>query len=150
MARGGRARLELKANSLEDVLQTIVTNVDRGTKKATTVAAEEIYLRSLFLAPRDTDALYNSAFYEVQGNYKTGFRAVVGYGKPGNINSKSGKEASEYMVEVHEDLQAYHSVGQAKFLETAVREYQADAGSRLKKAFEKHVFSYMTGGFERQ
>lgn len=101
-----------------------IERVQRGTKKATTAACEEILEDSLNEVPKDTGNLARSAFYEVQGHYRN-FTAKLGYGGNGDpINAKSGEAASEYMVAVHEDLEALHVNGKAKFLEDPVRRYQ--------------------------
>lgn len=107
-----------------------IRNVANGTKKATTKACEEILADSLSQVPRNTNTLANSAFYEVGRRTDTSpntwaYEAVIGYGGNGNpYNAKSKQYASEYMVEVHEDLFAEHpNGGKAKFLEDPVRAY---------------------------
>lgn len=132
MARGGYSVLTLDEKSLNKVLNVAMNKIDRGTKKATQAAMEEIQADSLSRVPRDTETLASSAYHEVYGSSRVGFVGVVGYGGHGDpINPKNGKPASSYMIEVHEDLEAYHKIGEAKFLENAVREFQMNAGARL-------------------
>ena len=51
----------------------------------------------------------------------------LGYGGPADkVNPISGKKASEYAIYVHENLEAKHLVGNAKFLENAIREVMGD------------------------
>ena len=118
-----------------------IRNIDRGTKKATIAAAEEIMNESKRQVPKLTKTLLSSAFYEVTRRTDTAattwaYEALLGYGGNGDpINPVTGKPASSYMVAVHEDLDAFHPVGKAKFLEDPVREY-AD------KNFKRTVFKY--------
>lgn len=118
-----------------------IRNIDRGTKKATIAAAEEIMNESKRQVPKLTKTLLSSAFYEVTRRTDTAattwaYEALLGYGGNGDpINPVTGKPASYYMVAVHEDLDAFHPVGKAKFLEDPVREY-AD------KNFKRTVFKY--------
>jgi hypothetical protein len=126
MALGGHAILDIDMDKVMNSLFMLIDHVDRGTKKATLAAVKDIYNRSQQLVPRDTNTLANSGYYQVNGNYRVGFTGEVGYGGNGDpVNPKSGQKASEYMIQVHEDLSAHHNTGQAKFLEDAIKEYQA-------------------------
>lgn len=125
MARGGHAILDVATGEFVKELELTIRKVERGTKKATQAAIEEIYKESQKQVPKDTGTLARSGYFFVDGSYKTEFVGHVGYGNPGNVNPKSGEEASEYMVQVHEDLTVYHPTGKAKFLEDPIKEYQA-------------------------
>lgn len=125
MAKAGRASISVNYSEVERNLMVTLSKVQRGTKKATLAAVQEIYEESQRQVPRDTETLANSGFYEVQGSYSN-FVGVVGYGGKGDpVNPRTGQKASDYMVAVHEDLTAMHPTGKAKFLEDPVREYQA-------------------------
>lgn len=121
--------------------QASIRNVGRGTKKATIEACEEILKASLEQVPKDTYTLAMSAFYTVARQSGTSDRTYqyeghVGYGGNGDpTNPKTGRRASDYMVEVHEDLSVFHPVGKAKFLEDPVREYG-------ERKFARTVFKY--------
>lgn len=116
--------------------EVAIEKVQRGTKKATKAACEEILKDSLNEVPRHTSTLAKSAFYEVLGSYKN-FTAILGYGGNGDpINSDTGRPASEYMVVVHEDLSAMHPIGKAKYLEDPVRRYEQRFPSRIRKFLE--------------
>ncbi|MNC52106.1 hypothetical protein D3C75_1014310 [compost metagenome] len=126
MARGGRISIQVDFSEVQKNLVASVTRVDRGTKKATIAACEAIKARSLRLVPRDTSILAKSFYYKIHGRYRN-FEAEIGYGGNGDPrNPRTGQRASEYMVAVHEDLQQPHKIGQAKFLEEAVRDYQSE------------------------
>lgn len=113
-----------------------ISKVGNGSRKALVQACEEILGMSMAEVPLETSTLMLSAFWEVTGHYKTGWNAVVGYGGNGDpINPISGRPASEYMLAVHENLQAYHKIGKAKYLEDPVKEY-------AKENFPRTVFKY--------
>jgi hypothetical protein len=121
--------------------QIAIQNVFRGTKKATTAAAQEILGESMAQVPKETYTLLMSAYYEVSRRSDTAlstgaYEAIIGYGGNGDpINPKTGRSASSYMLAVHEDLSATHVNGKAKFLEDPVREYAANN-------FQRTVFKY--------
>jgi hypothetical protein len=76
--------------------------------------AQDIMSESLEEVPKDTEALAKSAYLEQEANGSVTF----GYGGPNvQINPKNGQRTDEYMLSVHENLQAQHPVGKAKFLE---------------------------------
>lgn len=120
--------------------EVYLRNVMSGTKKATTKACQDILQMSNDNVPVDTGTLQSSGFYRVtlRGDVKSYvYEGVVGYGGNGDpVNPKTGKHASEYMLEVHEDLSVPHRNGSAKFLEKAVKDYAQDK-------FPKTVLSYM-------
>lgn len=119
--------------------EAAIRNVGNGSKKATIVACEEILGNSMAEVPKQTYTLLMSAFYEVtRRSDVSGYRyeGVVGYGGNGDpVNPRTGRRASSYMVEVHEDLSVVHPTGKAKFLEDPVREYARDN-------FPRTVFKY--------
>lgn len=117
--------------------EAFITKVGRGTRKATLEACRVISEDSLNQVPRDTDTLAQSQFWEVTGNYRVGFSAVIGYGGNGDpINPRTGQRASSYMVAVHENLTANHPIGKAKFLEDPVRAYALER-------FPRTAFKYI-------
>ena len=125
MAKGGRSNFTIDFSELVGRLELALTKVERGTKRATTAACMEILADSLQEVPMDTTTLAKSGYVEVRGKYKN-FEGIIGYGGNGDpINPKTGEKASKYVVAVHEDLNAKHPIGKAKFLEDPVRRYQA-------------------------
>lgn len=118
-----------------------IRNIDRGTRKATEAAAREIMEESMLQVPRETNTLLLSAFYEVSRRTDTAattwaYEALLGYGGNGDpVNPKTGRPASSYMLAVHEDLDAFHPIGKAKYLEDPVRDYAANK-------FRRTVFKY--------
>lgn len=138
MARGGRSSITVDYHQVERGLQVMLDRVYRGTRKATTAAADEILEESLNQVPRDTNALASSAYYEIHG-YRKNFSAEIGYGKGNPINPRTGQPVSDYMVEVHEDLEAVHPIGKAKFLEDPVRQYQTKFGAKAANILRNEI-----------
>jgi hypothetical protein len=99
----------------------LIAKVPRATKRLMLQAGAEILANSNVLVPKETLTLMSSGYYEVAGRSATDWDLTVGYADVAHDqqNPKSGKMASEYVVVVHEDLLAYHPLGEAKFLEKA-------------------------------
>lgn len=113
-----------------------ISKLGNGSRKALAAACEEILGESMAQVPQDTSTLLLSAFWEINGHWKTGWDAVIGYGGNGDpVNPKTGKPASSYMVAVHEDLNVHHPIGKAKYLEDPVRAYAMER-------FPRTVFKY--------
>lgn len=123
-------------SQFEASLNVALSKVGNGSRKALVAACEEILEASLTQVPRDTETLASSAFWEITGHWKTGWYATLGYGGSLDpINPVTGKPASSYMLAVHEDLNAHHPVGKAKYLEDPVRDYAT-------RKFPRTVFKY--------
>jgi hypothetical protein len=56
-----------------------------------------------------------------------------------------GGTAAPYAVAVHEDLNAFHHVGRAKFYESAVREQRAQVRTAAKDAVHRYIASRAGG-----
>lgn len=138
MAVGGRIEINIDYNAFLSQLNAAVSRVQRGTKKATIEACEEIKQESLAEVPEATGTLASSFYYEVEGSY-TNFTAEIGYGKGDPVNPQTGKRVSEYMIEVHEDLEAPHPKGKAKFLEDPLRNYQKQARSKMASTIRNEL-----------
>lgn len=117
--------------------EIMITKVGKNTRKATVAACEAILAESLKQVPRETNTLASSASYKVTGNYRVGWEGTVSYASDIDpINPVTGRAASEYVVAVHEDLNAWHLVGKAKFLEDPAREF-------AKENFPRTVFRHV-------
>lgn len=129
-------------NSLKRFVKEInSTIIAAGTEghKTVSIAANTILNNSRMLVPKDTMTLHNSGYARVETVMaktmrnaasdaptpsESIFTAVVGYGDDSNgANPNTGEFPSTYAWEVHENLATKHKNGQAKFLETAFREY---------------------------
>ena len=114
-----RVTMDVNFNKFHKKCEAAISKVAQSTKKATIAACEEIMFESLKQVPRDTETLASSAFYGIKHAPDYGFEATLGYGGTA-INPKTGVPVMDYAVVVHEDLDAFHPVGKAKFLENPI------------------------------
>lgn len=136
-----RVKFTMSYTDLEKGAQATISKVGRATKKATIEACEEILKDSLEQVPRETETLASSAFYDIVGKGKD-FSAVIGYGGNGDpVNPKTGQKASDYAVVVHEDLEAQHPIGKAKYLEDPIKEYSKRFVRSYKRILQEFLNS---------
>lgn len=83
----------------------------RDMAKVLNRTASKVLLAAVLLVPVDLGTLRASGLVEPPIISGTKVRIVVAFGGP----------AASYAYIVHEDLEAHHTVGQAKYLETAAR-----------------------------
>lgn len=57
-------------------------------------------------------------------------------GKTVTVDISFGGETAPYAVYVHEDLEAFHPIGQAKFLESVIEESRPHMAKRIAKRIE--------------
>lgn len=132
-----RVTMNMDYSTFTKSCEAAITKVGRGSRKATVEACRIISEESLAQVPYETGTLARSQFWEVTGYYKTGFEGTIGYGGNGDpINPVTGKPASSYMVAVHEDLDALHIIGKAKFLEDPIRDF-------ARERFPRTVIRYV-------
>ena len=138
-----RVLMNVNYDSFGAACDALITKVGNGSRKALVEACNEISEDSLNQVPRDTETLALSQYWEITGDYKTGWKAKIGYGGNGDpINPKTGRPASSYMVTVHEDMTALHIQGKAKFLEDPIRDY---ALRKFPRTVIQHVSSSIGG-----
>lgn len=95
-----------------------------AAREAMTEALNELQQEIIYMTPRDTNTLVNSFSFRIVDETNI-MRAVFGFGlEKDMVNPKTGQKASEYVIAVHEDLEAYHPQGSAKFLETPVNRFR--------------------------
>jgi len=87
--------------------------------------AEQEMTESKKRVPVDLGNLKNSGHVTLPTRDINGISATMGFGGPagaGNHGGVSNKDDVGYAIVVHEDLEAFHKVGEAKFLESVLRE----------------------------
>lgn len=127
-----RMKVEFDANDFVGKLQGTVSIIGFGSKQVLMEDAEEIMEISKELCPEDTGALVSSAFVEMTKNRVSGAEVTYGY-RGDTINPKTGESTSTYAIKVHEDLEARHPKGSAKYLERAVMGYTSQFEVSLSK-----------------
>ena len=130
-----RVTMDVNFSKFHKKCEATISKVARSTYAATEEACEDIMEESLRQVPRDTETLANSAFYDITHAKDYGFEATLGY-EGSAINLKTGTPVMDYAVVVHEDLEAIHPVGKAKFLEDPIRDY---ASEKFPRTVIKHV-----------
>jgi len=95
----------------------------RAREAALYEEAEEIMAEAKALTPVDTGALRASGFVSPP----SGGSVELGFGGP----------ATPYAIIVHEDLSAFHPVGQAKYLEQPLAEHFGQVENKLGRAIGK-------------
>lgn len=85
--------------------------------------SKEVYV------PVDLGVLCGSGFVELPQFERNKVSIVLGFGGP----------AAPYAVEVHEDLQAYHTVGEAKYLSKPFRSSAKELSQRLADDIAKEL-----------
>ena len=130
-----RVTMDVNYNKFHKKCEAAISKVAKSTYWVTEEACEDIMEESLRQVPRDTNTLAGSAFYDIRKAKDYGFEATLGYGGTA-INPKTGVPVMDYAVAVHEDLEAFHPVGKAKFLEDPIRDY---ASEKFPRTVIKHV-----------
>lgn len=105
----------------------------------------EIQTASLPLVPVDTGALRSSSYVSEPERQADHIIVEVGFGGVATkVNPKTGEPTSTYALIVHEDLEAHHHVGQAKFLTAAAEERMDGMSQRISDGVDKRLSG---GGF---
>lgn len=103
----------------------IVALLEKFCEQATKSLGRQLYLeaegimaQSKELVPVDTGTLRSSGYVAPPVQDMTVLRVELGYGGPAaKINPKTGQSADGYALYVHENLEAHHPHGMAKYLE---------------------------------
>lgn len=93
---------------LTNKLNKSISQISDTIQSALLDCGNDLQQKAQDLTPVDTGALRSSAFTEADRQGKN-LSVVVGF-------------EEEYAIYVHENLEAHHDVGQAKFLEQPLRE----------------------------
>lgn len=134
--------LKLDYKDFENACKAAISKSGLASYTVVKSIAEQIYNDTLEEVPEDTKTLRESAFYDVQRN-STSTEAIIGYAGS-NINPKTGRPVSEYVVAVHEDLDATHIKGKAKFLEDPINRH----ASNLDTTFASNLWSAINNLFK--
>ncbi len=98
------------------------------------------------LVPVDTSALRSSGYVQQPIRAGKTITVFLGYGGPAaKINSKTGESTDGYALIVHENLEAFHPVGTAKYLEMPFDQAKRGMAARVAAG----IRSDMHGGLEQ-
>ena len=126
------------ASSLNRVQTDALTLLKQGL----TSAAEEVIAESVQITPVDTGELRARAFTDTPVVTEDTLEINLGYEKYGTAYPVTPSGSSEeYAVLVHERVEIPHAVGQAKFLETALKSFEPEflefLGNAVKEVFQR-------------
>lgn len=127
-----KCTMKFDYSSFEKSITALFERIGRSTRKATLAACEDLLQKSLAQVPRKSGTLASSGFIEITGS-SGAFTGTVGYARSG--------PAAQYAIIVHEDLEAYHTNGKAKFLEDPVREYVTEYSRRAALVINEELQS---------
>jgi len=113
MAVGGSVK---GLSQIKNALTQVKKEHEKKKRKALTRIGVIVKADSVKLTPIDTSNLRGSAYIDVDGSKSV----FIGY-------------TAYYAVYVHEDLEAYHEVGEAKFLDKAIKMNQKRIIEELAK-----------------
>lgn len=116
----GRSNIGKKLSEYAD-------NMDEAITRALQLTGGQLQNNSVELTPVDTGELRSRAFTSDVYEDQNGKTIVVGYEKEGQSFPVLGSGSQNlYSIYVHERTDLHHDVGQAKFLETAAKQFEAD------------------------
>jgi hypothetical protein len=126
--------------SIEALHEQFGLRAVRSLGKQIYLEAEGVMAQSAPLVPVDTGTLRASGFVEHPVIDGSNVEVRFGYGGPAaKINPKTGQSADVYALKVHEDLQALHRVGQAKFLEQPFDAAKAKMAERVAAGMKEDL-----------
>jgi len=111
------------AASMQKVANDMPNKVREALRAEAEIEAQEARRR----VPVDTGALQDTIKVEDRKNKE---QNVIG------VDIVAGGPNAPYGLIVHEDLEAFHRVGQAKYLESVLRESAPHMGKRVAKRLE--------------
>jgi len=126
---------------VSDVLKSVQDKTDKVNaeiQKKLTSAAGELIARSTRLTPIETGELRARTFIDKPQLEDGAWLVNCGYEKNSMAYPKTGEgTGNEYAVYVHERMDLKHKVGQAKFLETAFKDFEDEMLEYLRPAAEE-------------
>lgn len=134
MARPFKSYRTASGRTITQILESYGKPAAQSMARQLYREATGIMAASQGLVPVDTAALRSSGYVAppvIQGGR---VRVEFGYGGPAaRINSKTGTSTDGYALFVHENLEAFHKVGGAKFLEMPFDQAKAGMSARIAK-----------------
>ena len=129
--------LRVDFNQLLTSLADIVREVNNDAGNIITERVQPIMEESQEEVPVDTGTLRDSNFISQPQREGNQVRVTFGYGGENDLtNPKTGQQASEYMLAVHERLDLNHVVGKAKFLEDPVNRARPNLEAEFGEALQ--------------
>lgn len=135
----GKLRFDIKDREFQKSLRGTLKNVGVGSEEGVRKTVHEISEETLKQVPRQYGTLAKSYQFKIRASSAI-ILAELGYGRNGDpVDKRTGKRASEYMIPVHEDLEAVHEVGKAKYLEDPWRKYAPKFRQNIADSVNKYL-----------
>jgi len=108
------------------------------SRRALYAEGRDLMNESVLEVPTKTGALAASRYVSPPTVTKEGdIKVVLGYGTYRVLNPRNNQPTAEYAHIVHEDLEAYHETGKAKFLEDPMNRRAGSFESRVANRIAK-------------
>ena len=108
--------------------KAVIANLKKLAQECPESVARAMYTNAEFLmteskkeVPVDTGTARSSGFVDEPKITSSSISVTLGYGGPASKVNPKGGTAADYIEILHEDTQAHHTTGKAKFLEDPVR-----------------------------
>ena len=148
---GARTYRSASGRSIEESLEGRGEKAFFSLGKQLYVEGQEIIKESLPLVPVDTGALRGSSYCDEPKREGTHVTVELGYGGVASkINPKSGEPSGVYALIVHENLEAHHEVGQAKYLQVPFDDRTKGMGDRIAEGMKADMRGAGPGAPEDQ
>ena len=118
---------------VQEALLDLLANAKAQGFDALQSLSLDIMGESLNQVPEDTGALASTAFIDADDESNI----TIGYNGMTAINPKTDKFVADYIIQVHEDLSAFHPKGKAKFFEDPIIEAAFNFESTIAEAVAK-------------
>lgn len=135
-----RLRIDRKSlQRLQKNLMVLTQEVDASLGDAQRQTADAIMRQSVAEIPRRTGTAALSRYISEPDIGTESIRTAFGYAPPDNnpINPETGKPASNYIVEIHEDFTVPLQTGKQKFLEDPLMDHQQTYFRSLDRALHR-------------
>lgn len=145
MADPFKAYRTASGRSVKDSLRLWGSKAETALGRALYREGLGIMASSQGLVPVDTSALRSSGYVNPPVRDINMISVFLGYGGPAaKINSKTGESTDGYAIIVHENLEAFHKVGTAKYLEMPFDQAKRGMGARIAAAIRADMHGGMT------
>lgn len=133
-----------RLDGLDELMKKLKAEPNRflnATESALFIEGEQTMTAAKRLVPVDEGVLRASGHVRLPEVTDDEVQVEIGFGGPAGSGNRgeSNDEDVGYAVYVHEDLTAYHPVGQAKYLEQPVTDRASGFAARIAKRIERRL-----------
>ena len=136
-------------DAIKRALAALGTDVLPALAAALYQVGEGVMTDAKLLTPVDTGNLRASGHVSPPAVQGSKVSVTLGFGGPagsGNHGGQSNAESVGYAVYVHENMEAHHPVGQAKFLESALKARTSGMAGRIGLSLQRWIRSHGVAG----